>query len=56
MSRTTGRPKSDNPKTEKFHIRVTPEEKKQIMAFSEEHRVGLLDLIRIGINTVKGKK
>lgn len=56
MSQKTGRPKSDNPKNEKFHIRVTPEEKEQIMAFSKEHGIGLLDLIRIGIETVKGKK
>ena len=56
MSPKTGRPKSDNPKTEMIRIRATTEEQEQIMAFSKEQGVGLLDLIRIGIEAVKGKK
>ena len=51
----TGRPPLDNPKTDSMRIRVTTEEKKEIMSFSKEHGIGLLDLLRIGIDTVKKK-
>lgn len=51
----TGRPPLDNPKREMLRIRVTADEKASIMAFSKESGVGLLDLLRIGIETVKKK-
>lgn len=56
MSPRTGRPRSENPKDKAIRIRVTSEEKEAIMAFSKEHNVGLLDLIRIGMKVVEGEK
>lgn len=56
MSPRTGRPPTENPKTDRFNIRVTPEEKKYILDFSKETGKGLLELIRIGIKTVKEKE
>lgn len=56
MSPKTGRPKSDNPKSESFHIRVTASEKEEIMRFSKDHDMSLLDLIRAGIESVKEKR
>lgn len=55
MSPRTGRPPSDNPKSERLYIRVTPTEKKEIQAFSENSGHGLLELIKIGIDAVKKK-
>lgn len=55
MSPQMGRPKSDNPKTDRLFIRVTPEEKKEIQSFSQKHNVGLLDLIKIGIEALRKK-
>lgn len=48
-----GRPKSDNPKIERIFIRVTPEEKREIQDFSKKHGIGLLDLIKTGIEALK---
>ena len=56
MSPRTGRPCIENPKTDRFNIRVTPEEKKEILNFSKESGIGLLELLKIGINTVKKEK
>lgn len=56
MSPRTGRPKTDNPMEERLHIRVTKEEKERIMKFSSESGYTLLELIRIGIDKVKGLK
>lgn len=53
MSPKMGRPLSSNPKTESFHIRVTPDEKEKIMKFSKDSGYTLLELIRIGIEMVK---
>lgn len=53
MSPRTGRPPSDNPKTDRFNIRVTPKEKKEILDFSQKTGKGLLELLQIGIETVK---
>lgn len=55
MSPRTGRPVSSNPKSTRIEMRVTPEEKKKIMSFSKENRISLLELLRIGIETVKKK-
>ena len=54
MSPRTGRPKTDNPMSERLHIRVNPKEKEEIMNFSSESGYSLLELIRIGIEKVKG--
>lgn len=56
MSPRTGRPKTDNPMSERLYIRVTKEEKEEITKFSKEHGYTLLELIRIGIEKVKGAK
>lgn len=55
MSPRTGRPKIENPKTERLFIRVTPEEKKEIQEFSNQSGYGLLELIKLGIQAVKRK-
>lgn len=55
MSPRTGRPKSDNPKTERIFIRVTPEDKKEIQEFSAKSGYGLLELLKMGIEAVKRK-
>lgn len=51
-----GRPHSENPKTERLHIRVTPEEKEEIMTFSKESGLTPLELLKKGIEAVKRKK
>ncbi len=56
MSPKTGRPLSDNPKTERIYVRVTPEEKNEIMDFSKKHKITILDLIRKGIEAVRKQK
>ncbi len=56
MSPRTGRPKSDNPMNERMFIRVTKEEKEEIMQFSKDSGYTLLELIRIGIERVKSLK
>lgn len=53
MSPRNGRPPLDNPKSERLFIRVTPDEKKEIQEFVKNSEYGLLDLIKIGIETVK---
>lgn len=55
MSPRTGRPPLENPKTERLFIRVTPADKKEIQDFSEKSGYGLLDLLKIGMETVKRK-
>ena len=56
MSPRSGRPKSDNPMNDRLYIRVTKEEKEEINRFSKENGYTLLELIRIGIEKVKGAK
>lgn len=53
MSPRNGRPPLDNPKSERLFIRVTPDEKRKIQEFVKSSEYGLLDLIKIGIETVK---
>ena len=48
-------PPSENPKTERLFIRVTPSDKKDIQEFSDETGYSLLDLLKIGVETVKKK-
>ena len=55
MSPRTGRPPSDNPKTERLFIRVTPIDKKEIQDFAEKSGYSLLELLKIGIEAVKRK-
>ncbi len=55
MSPRTGRPKSDNQKTERLYIRISPDEKKEIQDFARKSGYSLLDLIRVGISALKRK-
>ena len=56
MSPRTGRPKTENPKNERLHVRVTKEEKEKIMKFSSESGFSILEIIRAGIEKLKGQK
>lgn len=56
MSPRTGRPKSENPMDDRLYIRVSKDEKAEISKFSKESGYSLLELIRIGIDRVKGIK
>lgn len=49
-----GRP-TDNPKTDRLYIRIAPDEKKNIQSFMLNTGYSLLDLIRIGIDTINKK-
>lgn len=53
MKTRIGRPKSENPMSERLYIRVTKEEKEEIMKFSSENGCSILELIRIGIKSLK---
>ena len=55
MSPRTGRPPSTNPKSERIGIRVTPEEKAEIMQASHETGLSLLDLLKKGVEAVTKK-
>ena len=56
MSPRTGRPKTDNPMNERLYVRVTKEEKEEIMEFSSETCFSILEIIRAGIERLKGQK
>ena len=53
MSTRTGRPPSENPKSERLHIRVTPDEKAEIQGFCREFKITMLELIRKGMEAMK---
>ena len=56
MSPRTGRPKSENPMNDRIYVRVTKQEKKEIMDFSSESGYSILELIRIGIEKIRSQK
>ncbi len=56
MSPRTGRPKVENPMNDRLYVRVTREEKEKIMKFSSESGYSILELIRFGIEKLKGQK
>ena len=56
MSPRTGRPKVDNPMNERLYVRVSKQEKDEIMKFSSESGYSILELIRVGIEKLKGQK
>ena len=56
MSPRTGRPKLDNPMNERLYVRVSKQEKDEIMKFSSESGYSILELIRAGIEKLKGQK
>lgn len=53
MTPSQGRPHSENPKSDRLYIRVTPSEKLEIQAAVKETGLSLLELIRKGIQAVK---
>lgn len=53
MSPRTGRPPKDNPRSASIHIRVTPDEKKQIMDYCVETGKTCLELLQIAISVDK---
>lgn len=55
MSPRTGRPPIENPKSERLYIRVSPDEKKKIQEFTEKNGIGLLELIRRGMEIEEKK-
>ena len=55
MTHPRGRPPLDNPMSERFYIRVTPQEKAEIFAFSKSAGYSLLDLLRKGVEAVKAE-
>ena len=56
MSPRTGRPKVDNPMNERLYVRLSNQEKDEIMKFSSESGYSILELIRAGIEKLKGQK
>ena len=56
MSPRTGRPEVENPMNDRIYVRVTREEKEKIMKFSSESGYSILELIRFGIEKLKGQK
>ena len=56
MKSQIGRPKSSNPMNDRIYIRVTKKEKKEIMNFSDNYGVSILELIRMGIERLKENK
>lgn len=53
MSPRTGRPHVNNPKNERLHIRVSPDEKAKIQEFCKKFNVTMLELIRKGMEAMK---
>lgn len=55
MAPRAGRPKKDDPKSERLYIRVTPSEKAEIQAAAKRTGLSLLELIRKGIQAATKK-
>lgn len=53
MSTKSGRPKIENPMSERLYVRITKAEKEEIMNFSKESGYTILELIRFGIERIK---
>lgn len=53
MNPHKGRPKSDNPKSESVHLRITTEDKKILDTFCLQENVGKTEAIRIGIRKLE---
>lgn len=56
MSPSQGRPRSENPKSERLYIRITPNEKEEIQSFANNHGMTLLEIMRIGMDVVRKRK
>lgn len=55
MSPRTGRPPLENPKTARIEIRVSPDEKQEIMEYAKCNKISLLELLKTGIMVHKTK-
>lgn len=53
MGKRIGRPLSQDPKTERLFIRVTPQEKREIQEHSKITGFSLLELLKKGIEATK---
>ena len=53
MSPRTGRPKSDNPKTEAIHVRIDRESKKILEEYCNQENIAKTEGIRRGIQKLK---
>ena len=53
MTPRTGRPRIENPMSERLYIRCNKEEKDYIMDFSKKSGYSLLELIKIGIEKIE---
>jgi len=53
MAEKMGRPFSANPKTTRLEIRVTPDEKREIMELAKASGHSLRELLQIGIEAVQ---
>ena len=53
MSPRTGRPKTDNPKTERITVRLDIETSQTLSAYCIQHNVDKATAIRIGIDKLK---
>lgn len=51
-----GRPKSDNPKSNRFSIRLDDETEQKLEMYCEEHRITKGEAIRQGIHLLLKKK
>lgn len=48
-----GRPFSESPKTTRLEIRVTPEQKQEVMEAAKASGLSMYELLRIGMETVQ---
>ena len=53
MVKRIGRPPTNNPKSERLFIRVTPSEKAEIQSHAKHVGLSLLDLLKKGIEATK---
>lgn len=53
MSPRTGRPKSDNPKSESVHLRLTTDDKEILDLYCEQERIQKAEAVRRGIRKLK---
>lgn len=55
MSPRTGRPKSDNPKSNSLHVRLDKETKEILETYCEQEKVAKTEGIRRGIHRLKSE-
>lgn len=55
MSPRTGRPKSDNPKSDRLEIRMTKEESERLIKCSKELGISRTDVLMKGLSLVESE-